>query len=208
MSRKNHPALSSAASRHCLKPYLPIRVIKSEPVVKRKQFSAKVWTAMTVCLVYAISANWVLFRQTTIRIRDTVAINCALEVVPAFPSRVLYLEEDMAVWWQMNTLATGVTHKRPRDSSDSAKAEEDQENRYPEQFISRERTGNKSCVEMADWQKSAFPTCNNMHEIDMADDGHLTRIKWIASGGHRDVWKITTSGSTSAHESTVMKTLR
>lgn len=50
------------------------------------------------------------------------------------------------------------------------------------------------CIQMEEWQlHDGFPTCNSIHEYDMAYTNHLQReetIKFLANGYWRDVWMV------------------
>jgi len=61
------------------------------------------------------------------------------------------------------------------------------------------------CVPAASWQITSYPTCNNIHEIDMTmqKDG----IDYLGKGHHRDVWKVDHSNFKTSDE-VALKTLR
>ena len=61
------------------------------------------------------------------------------------------------------------------------------------------------CVPAASWQTTSYPTCNNMHEIDMTMQ--KGGIEYLGKGHHRNVWKVDHVNSNLSEE-VALKTLR
>mmetsp|Transcript_22285 Transcript_22285/g.32837 ORF Transcript_22285/g.32837 Transcript_22285/m.32837 type:complete len:514 (+) Transcript_22285:211-1752(+) len=57
-----------------------------------------------------------------------------------------------------------------------------------------------SCVAMQSWQKMSYPTCNLVHEFDLAEE----KNKHVNGGAYRDVWNVNVWDGTHM----VVKTLR
>jgi len=61
------------------------------------------------------------------------------------------------------------------------------------------------CVPAASWQTTSYPTCNNIHEIDMTmQKGDMD---FLGDGHHRNVWKVNHVNSNISEE-VALKTLR
>jgi hypothetical protein len=50
----------------------------------------------------------------------------------------------------------------------------------------------RETCEIADWQASHRPTCNNFHELDWLNfiEGTQENLLWISNGAYRDVWMV------------------
>ena len=81
-------------------------------------------------------------------------------------------------------------------------------------YMNKQQTEDEEeCVLIHDWQKTAFPTCNPLHEQDskaqLTDPNRLNKKFLLGSGCFRDVWLLErlTNVNTPV-ETTVLKTIR
>lgn len=72
---------------------------------------------------------------------------------------------------------------------------------YPPSYPEPRLVGGEGCVPMAEWQTATFPTCNTLHEHNMAQ----RRIILLGRGGVRNVWRFDTP---KGDPDVVFKTLR
>lgn len=70
-----------------------------------------------------------------------------------------------------------------------------------------------NCVPMRRWQTDVKPTCNSLHEVDMAwerdvGDGPEDEVRQLGQGWFRIAWRFRTRNVPGARESVILKTLR
>jgi Protein kinase domain len=69
---------------------------------------------------------------------------------------------------------------------------------------------NEECVPMADWQTTYYPSCNGMHELNLADydDSNEKLTLFGKNGFWRNAWRFDSSVSGPSLETVILKTLR